>query len=150
MKKTLVIDTSVFVSALLSENGDSRQILRYCLKRKYQPLMGTGLFSEYESLLHREYLYRKCILTAKERESLLNAFLAVCRWVHVYYLWRPNLTDKGDNHILELAVAGNAEGIITHNLKGFKGGQLMFPDVAIVTPRQLLLEENKQNVYVND
>jgi predicted nucleic acid-binding protein len=40
------------------------------------------------------------------------------RWVTVYYGWRPNLPDEGDNHLIELALAGAAQVIVTHNLRG--------------------------------
>ncbi len=63
------------------------------------------------------------------------------------YLWRPNLPDEEDNHILELAVAGNAQAIITHNLKDFRQGQLAFPQIAILTPKQFITED--QHVYTH-
>jgi predicted nucleic acid-binding protein len=64
--------------------------------------------------------------------------MATCRWTHVYYLWRPNLPDEADNHILELAVAGNATAVITHNTRDFNRGELIFPDIQILKPNQLL------------
>ena len=47
-------------------------------------------------------------LTASERRALFDALLSVSEWIKVYYLWRPNLPDEGDNHLIELAVAGGA------------------------------------------
>ena len=138
MEKRIVIDTCVFVSALLSSDGSSRKLLGQCLMNKYQPLMGTTLYNEYESLMKREVVFGDCVISSKERDELLDAFASVCEWVHVYYLWRPNLRDEGDNHIFELAIAGNAHAIITHNLKDFKNGQLLFPNTTILTPIQLL------------
>jgi uncharacterized protein len=138
LTKTIVVDTSVFVSALLSASGASRQVLRRCLQKNYQPLIGATLYSEYESLVKRDGLFEDCLITSPEREVLLDAFLSVCRWVEVYYLWRPNLRDENDNHVLELAVAGNASAIVTHNIKDFKHGQLLFPQLAVITPGQLL------------
>ncbi len=143
MEKVLVIDTSTFVSALIGETGASREVLRRCLNGEYRPLMGTSLFHEYESLLGREKLFKNCTVSADQREDLLNAFMAVCRWIHVYYLWRPNLRDEDDNHILELAIAGNATAIITKNVKDFKSGQLLFPGINILKPEQLLKENVK-------
>lgn len=67
---------------------------------------------------------------------LLEAFLSVCEWVKVYYLWRPNLPDEGDTHLIELAVAGAAGAIITNNTRDLKGGNLHFPKTRIVTPKQ--------------
>jgi predicted nucleic acid-binding protein len=59
-------------------------------------------------------------------------------WVKVYFLWRPNLPDEADNHLIELALAGSADTIVTNNLKDFKAGELRFPDLTIQSPRQFL------------
>lgn len=142
MPKIIVLDTSAFVSALLGPKGASREIVRGCLMRRYQPLMGTALFTEYESVVTRDTLFRRCVLTKKERETLLDAFLSICQWVNIYYAWRPNLTDESDNHLVELAVAGGAEAIVTHNVKDFKRSELCFPGLEIMTPANWLKEEN--------
>jgi len=55
--------------------------------------------------------------------------------------WRPNLRDEGDNHIIELAIAGGAETIITWNKKDFRNSDLVLPDIRIVTPPEYLLEK---------
>ena len=141
MKKELIIDTCVFVSALLSKDGASREVLKRCLKKEYSISMGTALYLEYESLLTRDDLFKECILSRSEREALLNAFLSVCHWVNVYYLWRPNLRDEADNHVIELAVAGGCDAIITHNVKDFKQSQLQFSEIQIIQPGQLIKGE---------
>nr|WP_238845734.1 PIN domain-containing protein [Nostoc edaphicum] len=51
-----------------------------------------------------------------------------------YYLWRPNLKDKADNHLIELAVAGNAQMIAIHNIKDFQNAELLFPNLSILKP----------------
>ena len=96
--------------------------------------------TEYEDVLSREKLFQKCRLTANEREELLDIFLAACRWTRIYFGWRPNLPDEGDNHLVELAVAGGASRIVTHNLRDLRGMELKFPDLAAVTPAQFLKE----------
>ncbi len=70
----------------------------------------------------------------------MEAFFAVSQWTEMYYLWRPNLRDEGDNHVIELAVAGNAEAIVTRNRRDFERAELRFPQVRIVTPAQCLKE----------
>lgn len=142
MRQILVLDTSVFVSVLLGPKGASREVVRGCLLRRYQPLMGAALFTEYESVLARDTLFRRCVLTKRERETLLDAFLSACQWVNIYYAWRPNLTDEADNHLIELAVAGGAEAIITHNVRDFKRSELRFPGLEIMTPANWLKEED--------
>ena len=138
-KKVIVVDTNVFIAALLSATGASRIIIRACLEGYYQPLMGAALFAEYEDIMAREALFATCPLDAAERDKLFNAFLSVCEWKNIYYLWRPNLQDEADNHVVELAISGNAEYIVTHNIRDFKNAQLHFPHLQIVKPTQLLI-----------
>ncbi|WP_051088820.1 PIN domain-containing protein [Lamprocystis purpurea] len=59
---------------------------------------------------------RRSILSAAERDELLDIFLAQCRWTRVYFRWRPNVPDEGDNHLVELAITGGAQAIVTRNL----------------------------------
>ena len=115
-------------------------MLRLCLEGQLQPLMGTALFAEYESLLSRSPLFEGCRLNAQQRDALLNAFLSVCRWTNIYYGWRPNLRDEADNHLVELAVAGSASAIITKNVRDFKGAELHFPGLRILLPEEILKE----------
>jgi len=69
-----------------------------------------------------------------EQERLFDAFLSRTRLVEVYYRWRPNLRDEGDNHVLELAVAAGDAPIVTFNRRDFRGGELRFPDLVVQTP----------------
>ena len=138
MSTKIVVDTSVFVSALIGAAGPSRELIRQCLHQRYLPLMGNALFCEYESLIKRENILKKCLLTEKEIWTLLEAFMSVSKWVNVYYLWRPNLKDEADNHVIELAVAGNAQIIASNNLKDFKNAELIFPDLLIAKPEQII------------
>lgn len=137
----VVVDTNVFVSALLGREGSaSRAVIRACLEGRLQPIMGAALFHEYEDLLSRHELLDRSVLAPEEREALLNAFLSVCRWTRVYFLWRPNLPDEADNQVLEVAVAGGAEVVVTYNTRDFERAELHFPQLQILRPEQLLQE----------
>ncbi len=52
--------------------------------------------------------------------------------------WRPNLRDEANNHLMELAVAGGAEMIITANKKDFRNSELNFPSIKILNPAEFL------------
>ena len=97
-------------------------------------------FSEYEDLLGRSELFRNSVLSARQRKQLFEAFLSVCECVQIYYGWRPNLRDEADNHLLELAIAGGASSIATHNVADFGGADLQFPQVRILSPREFIKE----------
>ncbi len=134
----IVVDTSVFISALIGSRGPSRELIRRCLQHEYQPLMGNTLFAEYESVISREQILNQCKLNQSEISGLLNAFMSVNEWINIYYSWRPNLKDEGDNHLIELAVAGNANIIATNNVRDFQVTELFFPHISILKPEQII------------
>ncbi len=81
---------------------------------------------------------KKCPLSTEQIRELLNAYYSVCVWIPIYYLWRPNITDENDNFLIELALAGNATHIITNNISDFTHSELIFPELKIVNPEQML------------
>ena len=140
MTVNVVIDTNVFVSALMSANGASRRVLRLCFLGEVKPLMGNALLSEHEDLIGRTELFRKSAISAGERREFLDAYLSVCNWVPIYFLWRPNLRDEADNHLIELALAGGASAIVTANARDFANAELSFPELSIVSAGQFLTQ----------
>ncbi|MGH6692318.1 MAG: putative toxin-antitoxin system toxin component, PIN family [Gammaproteobacteria bacterium] len=138
MARILVVDTNVFVSALLGK-GAANRVVAECVAGEREPLMGAALLAEYEAILGRTALWARSRLIESEREEVLDAFLARCRWVRIFFAWRPNLRDEADNHIVELAVAGAADAIVTSNVRDFRvASELRFPELAVLTPAQLL------------
>lgn len=132
----IVLDTSVFVSGLRSGGGASREVIRKALLGRIRPLFADALWLEYEDVLGRDIWTIET--TAEERRRVLSALAHSGRWVTVHYGWRPNLPDEKDNHLIELAVAGNAAAVVTHNVRDLTRGELVFRHLRIVTPAQLL------------
>jgi uncharacterized protein len=113
VSERVVVDTSVLVAALRSRSGAAREVMRRCLLRQIEPVLGRKLFSEYLDVFERPEVFSDCPVDGSTREELLNGFLSVCSWVEVFFLWRPNLPDEADNPVLELAVAAQARSVIT-------------------------------------
>ena len=134
----IVVDTNVFISALISSQGANRELIRRCLLGEYQPLMGTALFCEYEDVMNRDEILSLCKLDRSEVTELLAAFVSVTEWIPIYYSWRQNLQDEGDNHVIELAIAGNAQIVATNNIKDSQNAELLFPNLSILKPSQIL------------
>jgi len=141
MAEKVVVDTSVMISALIGKRGASREVIRRCLTGEYLPLISNPLFQEYEDASSRKRVREVCPLGVGDIRDLLNAFYSVCIWVPIYYLWRPNLNDEGDNFLIELALAGNSQIIITNNVKDLEAAELKFDDLRILKPQQILRGE---------
>jgi putative PIN family toxin of toxin-antitoxin system len=134
----IILDTNIFVGACLGSRYDNL-VIRGCLTGDFKPLVSHALLFEYEDLIGRGSIFDHPVaLNFEEREILFNALYSVCRLIDVSYLWRPNLKDEGDNFIVELAVAGNADYIVTKNLKDFRQSELVFDSFKVITPKQLL------------
>ncbi len=133
---TVVIDTNIFVSGLRSGGGASRQVLRQASTGTYRPLFSNALWLDYEDLLARPVWTAGT--TAVERKRLLAALAAAGQRVKIYYGWRPNLPDEGNNHLIELAIAGGARAVVTHNVRDLRRGELHLGDLLVVTPAECL------------
>jgi len=135
----IVVDTNVFLGACLGTGG-AIAVIAACLSGRCVPLMGNALFSEHEDVFGRKELFENCKLSRADRIELMDVFFACCEWTRVYYSWRPNLPDEGDNHLVELAVAGGAEFIVTRDLRHLKNMELLFPQLRITAPETFLKE----------
>jgi len=136
----VVVDTNVLVSALMSPDTAPRQVLKLCLTKEIVPLMGAALFAEYRDVASRERLFEGCAVGQGDREALLDALFSVCEWISVHFLWRPNLRDEGDNHLIELAIAGGAAVVVSANKRDLAFGELLFPQLRIRTAGEFLNE----------
>ena len=134
----VVVDTNVLVAGLISGKGSNRETLRLCLKGDLQPFVGNALYLEYQDLLNRENIQALCQQTSVSLMEFLDGFAQVCKAVDARYLWRPNLRDEADNHLVELAIAAQAAYIVTNNIADFAGAELKHLGYEVITPAQLL------------
>jgi uncharacterized protein len=134
----VVVDTNVLVAGLIGKKGPNREVLRLCLKGELQPFVGNALYLEYQDLLNRQHIQALCNQTSVSLMEFLDGFASVCTAVDVRYLWRPNLKDEADNHLIELAIAARATYIITNNISDFANAELRRVGYEVVTPEQIL------------
>lgn len=133
----VVLDTDVVVAALRSANGASRQLLIAVLEGRLTLLLTVPLIVEYEAvLLRREHLLRANI-TAQDVGRLLDALAAVCEPVETDFLWRPMLQDADDEMVLEAAINGRADALVTFNMRDFGNAAKGF-GIRIASPGEAL------------
>jgi len=132
-----VLDTDVMVAALRSNSGASRQILLSALAKRYELLVSVPLFLEYEAVLTRPDQLTACGLSRQEAEGVLDDIAAVARPVRLAFRWRPTLLDQADDMVLETAVNGGADAIVTFNLRHFEAVRESF-HCSVVLPGRAL------------
>lgn len=137
----IVIDTSVLISALIGKMGPAREVVRQCLLGIHLPIISTALFLEYESVTRRQEIMDKCPLPVDQIKELLNSIYSVSELIQIHFLWRPNSQDEGDNFLVELAVAGNANIIVTNKVRDFRNAELQFDSFKIQRPEEFLRSE---------
>ena len=135
-KRRAVIDTNVMYAGLFSASGASYRVLRLIEQGRVTPLLSTTLLFEYEEVLRRNHVVLG--LSGRDIEDVLDGLCCrgECRRIH--FLWRPQLADPKDDHILELAVASGNADIVTHNVSDFLAAASF--GVRIVKPADLLGE----------
>lgn len=126
-------------AGLRSRHGASNALLRLVAQGRIAPLCTTALFLEYESVLSRPEQRLAHGLDMISVERFLAAFAAAAEPVDIHFRWRPQMTDPADEMVLEAAVNGRAEAIITHNLRDFAGAAKKF-GLRIVAPDPALKE----------
>ncbi|HXS26115.1 MAG TPA: putative toxin-antitoxin system toxin component, PIN family [Steroidobacteraceae bacterium] len=133
----VVLDSSVIVAGLRSRLGASNRLLELVAEQRLIPLVTTALFLEYEEVLKRPEQRLATGMSEADIAGFLGGFASAAEPVEVHFLWRPLLSDPDDELVLECAVNGSAEAIVTHNTRHFLPAFRELK-MAIVTPRTLL------------
>lgn len=135
----VVLDTDIVVTALRSATGGSNAVLREAAHGKLTPLVTPALFLEYEAVLKRPEQRLEHGLGLRDVDRFLAALASACEPIEVSFQWRPQLSDPNDEMVLEAAVNGRADALVTHNVKDFAKGAARF-GLRVLRPGELLKE----------
>jgi len=134
-----VLDTSVIVAALRSHSGASHALLEQVARQTVRPLVSTALFLEYEDVLKRAENRLATGMSEEDVDGFLSALASAAEPVEVNFRWRPQLSDPKDELVLEAAVNGEADALVTHNVREFESAARLF-GLRVLLPRQVLKE----------
>jgi putative PIN family toxin of toxin-antitoxin system len=103
------------VAALRSDVGASRQLLMAAFDGTIIMVVSVPLMLEYEAVLTRHEQLLEIGLNREEMGAVLDAMASVMEPVDLRFHWRPRLTDPADEMVLETAVNGSADHLVTFN-----------------------------------
>ena len=132
----IVIDTNVLFTALRSNRGASYKLISMIPSKKFSIAISVPLIIEYEAVLKRGKLPPN--ITEKDITDFIDFICQVGEEQDIFFLWRPFLPDPFDDLVLEVAVAGDCDAIITYNKKHFNKVNKF--GLRVLTPKELLTE----------
>jgi len=135
----LVLDTSVIVAAFRSRIGASNGLLQFAMEKRFTLIATPALFLEYEDALCRPEQRRVHGIGIRDIELLMRDMAGLIEPVEVHFRWRPQLRDPGDEMVLEAAVNGRADLLVTHNRKDFSSVPHNFR-LRVVSPAEAIKE----------
>ena len=136
----IVLDTSVVIAGVRSATGAGNAVLRLVAEGKLILLATPALLFEYEEVLKRAEQRIAHGLSAEEIDLFLQALASACEPVDIRFQWRPQLSDADDQEIvLETAVNGRADALVTHNVRDFRSAAEKF-GLRVLRPGELLAE----------
>jgi putative PIN family toxin of toxin-antitoxin system len=128
------MDTSVVIAGLRSPLGASAELLRQVVRGRFELLLSVALALEYRAVVTREEHLSAAGLSHEEALRVLDVIFAVAVPVEIDFLWRPQLRDPADEMVLEAAVNGRAEAIVTFNARDFKPAAELF-GISVIAPK---------------
>ena len=112
-------------------------MLRLVRERLVTPLAAPALFLEYEEVLKRP---EQCLATGLSTEQVdlfLAALSDAIEPVELHYRWRPQVRDPADEMVLEVAINGRADALVTHNVRDFADVASRF-GIRLLRPAEVL------------
>jgi putative PIN family toxin of toxin-antitoxin system len=129
----VVIDTNHIISAILSARGASAKLIDWMTREEdyFRLLISQPIWNEYTTVAGWLIPDSK----EREKERILNTLRFQSEWIE------PKIelnvcTDLSDNRFLECAVAGNADYLVTKNIRHFPPKK--YANVKIVRIREFL------------
>ena len=122
-----------------SPSGASAALLGLLLKGEGVWLLSAAMALEYEAICMLAEHRLAANATSEDVTNLLDTIFDVIVPVEVHYQWRPQVTDAGDEIVLEAAVNGRAHAIVSFNHKDYKAAPGRF-GIGLRTPAEVLRE----------
>lgn len=128
----IVLDSNVLLVAL-GKKSNYRPIWDAFSEGKYQLIISDEIVYEYQEILHQHSAYGVAEIITEifiESADVLHQ--------HVYYNWNIIKEDPDDNKFFDIAVAANADYLVTNDAHFNIAKQLAFPSIKIISAKEFL------------
>ncbi|MGO8698784.1 MAG: putative toxin-antitoxin system toxin component, PIN family [Limisphaerales bacterium] len=109
----VILDTNVLLAAMRSQTGASHRLLLSIGHPRWQSVITPALMYEYEDVARRPGNAPE--LSPQEITDILDLVYQRSHRQVVWFSWRPVSSDPGDDAILEAAVAGGCDFVVSFN-----------------------------------
>ena len=132
-----VLDTNIVVAALRSPSGASAELLRAALRGEFTLLLSVAIVLEYEAVCCDPQQRISSGLQEEQVRKVIDTLCDVCEFAEPRFQWRPQLRDPNDEMVLEAAINGKADALVTFNQKDFGTVPERF-GILTLSPREAL------------
>ncbi|MBP7964114.1 MAG: putative toxin-antitoxin system toxin component, PIN family [Caldilineaceae bacterium] len=132
-----VLDTDVIIAAMRSPTGASAAILRAADMQQVRLLSSVPLVLEYEAKCTDPKHFQAATISAAAASNFVDAIAALCEPIELHFMWRPQLPDPNDEMVLETAINGQADAIVTFNLRHYGSVPSQF-GIEVLLPSQAI------------
>ena len=132
-----LLDTCIVASALRAPDGASAELLLAAECQEFTPVLSVALVLEYMAVCRDPEQRMASGLSESEVDSVIDALCSVCHLTDPRYQWRPQLRDPNDEMVLEAAINGGADAIVTFNIRDFGEVPGRF-GIAVLSPVEAL------------
>lgn len=133
----IVLDTDVIIAAMRSPRGASSAILRAVDEGQMRILVSVPVALEYEAKCTEPEHFQAAGISHGDALNFVDAVLFLAEPISQRFVWRPQLRDPDDEMILECAINGNADAIVTFNLRDFGNAPSQF-GIEVLQPGQVI------------
>jgi len=109
----VILDTNVVLAAMRSRTGASFRLLATIGHPQRQSVITPALMYEYEDVAHRPGAAAG--LSPQDITNILDMIYRESYRQFVWFSWRPLSSDPGDDAILEAAIAGRCDYVVSFN-----------------------------------
>ncbi len=109
----IILDTNVVLAAMRSRTGASHRLLMMIGDSRWRSVVTPALMYEYEEVARRPG--NTPGLQAGDVSAILDLLYQRSDRQFVYFGWRPISPDPGDDLVIEAALAGRCEIVVSFN-----------------------------------